>query len=103
MRLYVQCHDCSERIYLSTRARKRSELPNHMEITCPHCGYTDFYSRDEVHAEAETGVTIGGAVLGGLIGLLGGPLGVIIGGIGGSILGANADAEEQRRVREFYE
>lgn len=103
MKIYVECHYCGRRIYITSKVRKRRELPVHMEIKCPYCGSPDTYNREEVEAEAEVGATVGGAILGGLVGLLGGPVGVIIGGFGGSILGANADEEEKRRVREFYE
>lgn len=103
MKIYVVCEKCPRRIYLSTKIRRRKELPPYIEITHPFCGHTGVYSRNKVEAEAEVGAAFGGAILGGLIGLLGGPLGVIIGGVGGSLLGANTDAEEQRRLREFYE
>jgi uncharacterized protein YcfJ len=102
MKIYVVCEK-GHKIYLSSRVRKQRDLPLYIEVRCPLCGHLGVYSRNRVKAEAEVGATLGGTVLGGLIGLLGGPLGVIIGGTGGGLLGANADAEEERRVREFYE
>ena len=103
MKIYVVCRKCRRKIYLSPRVRKRRDLPPHIEVRCPYCEHLGVYYRNEVKAEAEVGATFGGAVLGGLIGLLGGPLGVIIGGAGGGLLGANADTEEEKRVKEFYE
>lgn len=103
MKIYVICKKCRKKVYISSRVRRRKDLPRTIEIKCPYCGHIDVYYRSEVEAEPEVGAVLGGAVLGGLIGLLGGPLGVIIGGVSGGILGANVDAEEQRMVREFYE
>lgn len=79
----------------------RSEIPDYFEIYCQICGINKYFSRNDVHAEAETNSMMGGAALGGLIGALAGPEGIIIGGFIGGLLGANADSEEQRRVRRF--
>lgn len=79
----------------------RSNIPDYFETNCQQCGLNRYFSRNDVHAEADTNSAAGGAVLGGLIGALGGPEGIIIGGIIGGLLGTNANSEDQRRIRRF--
>ncbi|MEA2033506.1 MAG: hypothetical protein U9N41_07995 [Euryarchaeota archaeon] len=107
MRLFVECHHCHRRIYLGITAEGRNELIQRLgssdfEVECPHCNYSDTYSVNEVFA-VESNVLPAGAIIGGLIGLLGGPIGLIIGSSAGALLGASADAEDQRKARLFNE
>ena len=66
-----------------------------------HATTASLLSRNDVIVEAETNFTAGGAVVGGLLGVLGGPIGIVLGGTIGGLLGANADSEEQKRLRQF--
>ena len=81
----------------------RFEIPDYFEIYCQYCRLNRYFSRNDVHAEAQTSSAAGGAAIGGLIGALAGPEGMIIGGIIGGFLGKNSDSEEQNRVRRFEE
>lgn len=102
MRFYV-LDDHHHRIYVtfSKPIETRSDIPDYFETYCQQCRLNRYFSRNDVHAEADTNSAAGGAVLGGLIGALGGPEGIIIGGIIGGLLGANANSEEERRIRRF--
>lgn len=102
MRFYV-VDDHQHKIFVtfSTPIETRSDIPSYFEIYCQYCGLNKYFSRNDVRAEADTNSAAGGAVLGGLIGALGGPLGIIIGGTIGGLFGANADSEEQIRIRRF--
>ena len=101
MRLYVVCRSCGQKVYLNLNVSRRSELPSVFEVRCPNCGVTDTYTPNDVEVEAAPALGIPSAVVGGLLGLLGGPLGLILGGLAGGVFGANADADEQRRVQQF--
>lgn len=102
MRFYV-VDDYQHKIYVtfSIPIETRADIPFYFEIYCQLCGLNRYFSRNDVQAEAGANSAAGGAVLGGLIGALGGPLGIIIGGAIGGLFGANADSEEQRRIRRF--
>lgn len=104
MRLYVNCPNTDKRIYLSLTVETRSQIDEIFTVRCPYDGETHTYRREDVKAQPTFGVSIGGAILGGLIGaVLAGPLGAILGGGAGLFVGSNAEAEERRRVRRFYE
>ena len=81
----------------------RVDVPDYFTIFCQDCNIDRNFSRNDVQTEADTNSATGGAVVGGLIGVLGGPLGIIIGGTIGGLFGANADSEEQNRIRRFEE
>lgn len=101
MRFYV-FDERQHKIYVtfSTPIETRDNIPFYFDLYCQLCGANKSFSRNDVRAEA-TNSAAGGAVLGGLLGALAGPEGIIVGGIIGGILGANADSEEQRRIRRF--
>ena len=104
MRFYVDCPTKNQRIYLALDIERRSQIDEFFTVTCPHDGQTHDYRREDVKAEPILGASLGGAVLGGLIGgILAGPLGAILGGGAGLITGSNAEEEERRKVRQFYE
>lgn len=107
MRLFVTCrHNPSNRTYLTTYAETPEELIERIggynfEIECPFCPEVHIYSIGEVRAERGPLYYIPAGAVGGIIGLLGGPLGLLIGGGIGILMGANADAAEEERVRRF--
>lgn len=102
MRLFIVCHNCNEKIYLTTAARTRDELPHAFNITCPNCNNMNTYYRTEVIAEPSgPSGTAAGAIIGGLIGLLGGPLGALLGATIGGGLGAAADNNDRTAVERF--
>lgn len=104
MRLYVTCPNTNQRIYLSLVVERRSEVDESFTVKCPHDRQTHLYRRNDVEAEPTLGASVGGAIIGGLIGaVVAGPIGAIIGGGAGLFMGSNAEQEEQRRVRQFYE
>lgn len=102
MRLYVTCPNDQQKIYVDIKAKHQIHIIP-FDIECPYDGEIHHYTKDDVEAEPKLGTVAGGAIVGGLIGLLGGPIGVILGGAAGAMLGANAEDEENRNVREFYE
>ena len=79
----------------------RADIPYYFTIFCQDCKIDQNFSSNDVQIEADTNSAAGGAVVGGLIGVLGGPLGILIGGTIGRLFGANADSEEQNRIRRF--
>lgn len=94
----------NESIYLSLIVERRSQIDEFFTVRCPYDGQTHSYRREEVKAEPTFGASIGGAILGGLIGaVVAGPLGAILLGGAGLAFGANAEEDERRRVRRFYE
>jgi len=103
MRLYVVCPSTSRLIYLSNKATSRQNLPELFVVRCPFEGVSHTYRRINVNAEPERGVQIGGAILGGIIGLIGGPLGLIVGGLAGAFLGDKIENSEARQARLFNE
>lgn len=104
MRLYVVCPNTNQRIYLSLVVERQSQIDEFFTVRCPLDRQTHTYRREDVQAEPTLGASIGGAILGGLIGaVLAGPLGAILVGGAGLFIGSNAEEEERRRVRQFYE
>lgn len=101
MRLYAVCKQCRGKIYLRRVVSTRSDLPLSFHLLHQKRGHLDYYTPLDVVAEAGTPATLGGAAIGGLIGLLGGPLGLILGGATGAFLGASSDADEEKRVKNF--
>ena len=51
----------------------------------------------------ESGGTVKGGLLGGLIGLLGGPLGALLGGAAGTLLGGAADSSNKDKSKSLIE
>lgn len=104
MKLSVVCPETKRRIYLSSIVERRSQIDEFFTVQCPFDGHTHSYSRHEVKAEPTLGSSVGGAILGGLIGaIVAGPLGAILLGGMGLATGTNAEKEERRKVRQFYE
>lgn len=101
MRLFVT-DSAGHQIYLAFpyRIERRVDIPPYFTVVCSICGQQTFHN-SQVQVEPEANSAVGGAVLGGIVGVLGGPLGVILGAGIGSLLGTSADAEEQRRIRNF--
>lgn len=102
MQFYV-IDDQEHKLYVTfpRPIENREDIPYYFEIFCQHCGVNKNFSRNDVIVEAESNFTAGGAVVGGLLGILGGPIGLVLGGAIGGLLGANADSEEQKRLRQF--
>jgi hypothetical protein len=104
MRLFVICPTTRQRIYLALVVERRSQIDESFTVRCPYDGQTHLYRREDVNAEPTLGASIGGAILGGILGgLIAGPLGAILAGGTGLFLGSNAEEEERRRIRRFYE
>ena len=64
MRLYTNCHNCRKEIKFSTSEPDRVELSkskgDKIELTCNHCGQTDFYHVNEIKAtESKTAQIVG--------------------------------------------
>jgi hypothetical protein len=100
MRIFVR-DSSGHRIYLETQVQCRSQLPQTFKIQCPTCGNIQVYNPNQIEAEPGMNATVGGTILGGLIGLLGGPFGLIVGGTVGGFLGIRFDEDERRRVIRF--
>jgi len=104
MRFYVICPNANQLIYLSLAVERRSQIDEFFTVRCPFDEQIHSYRREDVKAEPTFGASLGGAILGGLIGaILAGPLGAILGGGAGLSIGSNAEEEERRRARQFYE
>lgn len=101
MRVFTQCHICSERIYLDDIRERRSDYPQTLSLECPN-GHVDTYSNRELEAETAGNSTAAGTVVGGAAGALAGPIGVVVGAGLGNVIGQNMDQTEQERVDRFY-
>lgn len=101
MRLFVKCPSTKKRIYLSINVESRRDLPKRFSIKCPYESAHHEYKRIDVCAEPEKGTQVGGALLGGLIGLVGGPLGLVIGGLAGAFLGDRIEKSEASEAHAF--
>jgi hypothetical protein len=100
VKLYLQGH-CGHRIYLTSPATTRSEIPAWFQLQCPQDQSFYLYSSRSVVAQPESGHTAGGAFLGGIVGLLGGPIGLILGGAAGAMLGAANENTEVAKANRF--
>jgi len=101
LRHYVVCNFCRNKIYFSTNARVRSELPVQFNLVCPHCNNPFNYYNSNVFAEAGQ-LRTGGAVLGGLLGLaVGGGTAALLGAILGGLLGESQERADITAVQEF--
>lgn len=103
MKVYVECRECGEKIYLDDIRDHRSDYPPTIQLKCSRCKSQLLYSRDELEAETNGNMTATGTLIGGVAGALAGPIGAAIGAGAGSILGNNAEEEDKRRVKNFYE
>ncbi len=102
MRVYVECENCGENVYVDDVRQHRKVYPAYTTIHCSSRGHEHSYHRSRLEAEPDGNATAAGVIAGGVAGALAGLLGVAVGaGLGGA-LGNNADQEEKRRVREFY-
>lgn len=102
----MDCSRCGSEVTVHYIANTRDELPLNVVARChnPGCNLRGRYSPREVRAIAGRGLTLGGAVAGGLLGaIIGGPIGLIVGGTLGAGAGGSADNEDQRRARRFNE
>jgi len=100
MKLFSHCVNCNFKIYITHNATVRRELPQSFELVCSNCGTRYFYNPWLVMAEAGL-TTIGGMLLGGLLGLpLGGP-GALLGAILGGLLAKNSEEQDIENVRRF--
>lgn len=98
------CPRTSQRIYLSLNVEKRSQISEYFTIYCPFDGETHEYRRIDVVAEPILGASVGGTIIGGLIGaIVAGPLGAILVGGAGLVTGSRAEQEERLRVQRFEE
>lgn len=100
MKLVVQCPQGHE-LTLSLKADVRSDLPPYSDVQCPHDQLSFGIYPHEVTAKSGSNQTVGGAALGGLVGLLGGPAGLFIGALAGGALGASTKVTDAERVRRF--
>lgn len=99
MRLFVVNHK-NERVYLNTTANSRNELAqkfNSNRIIV----HGRPYHVNSVFAEDESDNTVGGAIVGGVIGILGGPIGIMLGAVAGGYFGNNMATEESSQVQLF--
>jgi len=82
---------------------RKSDIPYEFTVFCETCNEEKYFYRQDVRAETGTDSVIGGALVGGALGLTVGPQGALLGAILGGLLGANTDAEEQRKLHRFNE
>ena len=103
MRHYVKCVNCKKIFYLSTKAKKRSELPSTFNLTCTFCQYITYYYPIDVFAESAKNTGAAGALVGGLIGLAAGGVGAIVGAAIGAALAGSQDKIEKDLAKGFNE
>lgn len=101
MRVFTNCHECEETIYLDDIRERRADYPVTLNLECPN-RHVDSYRREELEAEPSGNGTATGTIVGGAAGALAGPIGVVVGAGLGNMLGQNMDQNEQERVEHFY-
>lgn len=105
MRLFVIC-SCGTKIYIEIDSpiKQRSDLQNHMHVTCPVCRNTYEYTNSDVCAETYPYDEKTGAFIGGVIGLFS-PLllGTFIGAGVGSIIASGLKKFDDIAVNVFNE
>lgn len=102
MRLYVICRHCNQKLYFSSPAKTKFELPPVFQLTCTNfgCNRADNYTQNDASAESDI-TAASGAVLGGIAGLILGPEGAIVGATLGSLFGKKRQENEQSEVDRF--
>lgn len=103
MRMFV-VDPSGHRIYLIIPYQivRRLDLPSNFSVFCQYCRRTYSFSREDVLAEPDMGnTTIGGATIGGIIGILAGPFGALIGVVLGTAIGRIYEETERERIRNF--
>ena len=100
MQLFTNCFNCKYKIYVTSNAKVRYELPTAFELNCLHCYKKYVYTPNNVYAESRL-TTAGGAFLGGIIGLAFGGAGALVGTILGGLLGRSAEEQDEESVRRF--
>ena len=99
MKLFV-CNRNNDKVYIDISASNRRHLAAIIGRDYFFIG-RDIYYVDKVYAEAEGNDTVGGAAIGGIVGLLGGPTGLLIGGLLGGLIGRSRENDEEIRVNNF--
>jgi len=101
MKFYISCRECGIKLYFSSEAKLRNELPTSLKFTCFN-GHTFYYSSQEVWAEVGFSAFTSGALIGGVIGAVaGGSAGATIGAFLFGAAGANQDEREREAVKRF--
>jgi hypothetical protein len=99
MKLFV-CNRQNQKIYIDIIAPTRRQLAS--IIGSQHFFIDrDYYTVNQVFAESENNDAVGGAVLGGLVGLLGGPVGLFFGGLAGGLIGKSRENDDETKVDKF--
>jgi hypothetical protein len=101
MKIFANCHECGEPIYLDDIRERRIDYPHSITLECSN-GHIDAYHRTELEAEVAGNGQAAGTIVGGAAGALAGPIGVVVGAGLGNVLGQNRDQTEQERVERFY-
>lgn len=82
---------------------RRSDIPYQFTVFCEICNEELYFNSQDVRAEIGTDSTLGGALVGGALGLVVGPQGALLGAIIGGLLGANTNSDDQRKLHRFNE
>jgi hypothetical protein len=103
MKIYV-VDTSGHRIYLilPSQIERRSQLPTNFTAYCKYCRRIYTFTRNDVMVESDLeNATVGGATLGGLIGILGGPYGILFGAAIGTAIGRYLHENDLERIRNF--
>lgn len=103
MKIYV-IDPYGHRVYLilPSQIDRRYQLPANFTVHCQYCRRIYSFTRDVVNVESDLeNATVGGATLGGLIGILGGPFGILFGAAIGTAIGRYIHENDLERIRNF--
>lgn len=104
MKLFISCHYCDQRFYLSTVYPSRRDIPTALTIGCPYCQNEYYYTPNEIWAEPGTGAPLAGTALGAIVGgLIGGPIGLLLGGALGGTAGVSSEQQDREAAHRFNE
>ena len=103
MRLYTICKTCRYKVYISSSAKTRLDLPVLFYLTCPNLHQHEYHPKDIFAETSVRHVALGSALIGGLVGSIAGRISGVVGTILGGLLGLGSERQDSDDVLRFNE